>query len=303
MARAALAAVLACAGGCSTSHGTDDRCEERPFRCFRGSSTECCGAEPATATCVDGAWTCADGFVPEASCPTSTPSGACMAPPPPPACEGDAFECRSEPTTTSMGCCGRSTGFAVCVDGEWDCGPTGGVPASSCHPPAPSGECGVPPFDAGPADAGTSACAGLGAAACAADPDCAPHFDDSCCPSCSEGPCADCFDPDYIGCIPFDDCRSPTCGAVPAWDCFPSAPDCSSATPIDLDSCTAYGCVPSFPPGDGDPSLADATCTPITGNSCTVACRRLPPTCPDGTVPEGDGSCYTDRCIPAFVCE
>jgi hypothetical protein len=60
--------------------------------------------------------------------------------------------------------------------------------------------------------------------------------------------------------------------------------------------------VPSFPSGMGDPDISTATCTPITASSCTVACRRLAPPCPTGTFPEGDGFCYTDRCIPTFVC-
>jgi hypothetical protein len=227
-------------------------------------------------------------------------------------CEGSAPTCHVSPAPAFGSCCGPTQRDALCVDGSWQCD-AGYVFASECAAITPSGYCDGPPpadasvspLDAGwtAADAGTPDCEGLGAAACFAALDCAPIFDDSCCPSCSEGPCADCFHPRYVGCIPFDGCRAPSCGVVPSWGCLPSAPDCSSATPVALDSCSAYGCVPSYPPGEGDPSLADAACVPITGDSCTVGCRRIAPTCPSGTVPEGDGSCYTDRCIPAFVCE
>lgn len=154
-----------------------------------------------------------------------------------------------------------------------------------------------------PRDAGHSECEGLGAAACFAATDCAPLFDDRCCPTCSAGPCADCTDPGYVRCIPFDECRAPPCGTVPSWGCFPSAPDCTGAVPTSVDGCTVYGCVPGFPPGDGEPVLEDAVCVPVTGDSCTASCRRLPPTCPAGTVPEGDGACYTDRCIAASICD
>ena len=51
----------------------------------------------------------------------------------------------------------------------------------------------------------------------------------------------------------------------------------------------------------GGTPLVDV-CVPITGDSCTVACRRIAPNCPPCTAAEGDGFCYTDRCIPAFVC-
>lgn len=227
-------------------------------------------------------------------------------------CDGVAPSCRVSPAS-ELGCCGPEERSATCVDGLWRCG-EGFIPEVECTRFPSTGYCEEPPMhvDAAPlpvdagsppvVDAGTD-CAGLGAAACFRQLDCAPVFDDRCCPSCSEGPCADCFDPGYVDCIPFDDCRVPVCGAVPSWGCSPSAPDCAGATPMALDSCSAYGCVPAYPPGEGAPSLADAICVPITGLSCTVGCRRLPPTCPSGTVPEADGSCYTDRCVPAFVCD
>jgi hypothetical protein len=120
------------------------------------------------------------------------------------------------------------------------------------------------------------------------------------------GGCADCADPTYVDCVPSDSAGCPTvpaCGTVPAWTCSAPALDCSDAHVFDVDSCSIPGCVPAYPPGDGEPSTVDAECVPITSDSCTVACRRVAPECPEGTVPEGDGFCYTDRCVPAFVCE
>lgn len=146
-------------------------------------------------------------------------------------------------------------------------------------------------------------CEGLGAVACFANTDCAPVWDDSCCPSCTDGPCADCTNPDYQGCVPFVTCRSPSCGQVPAWGCFPSAPTCADAVVIDDDSCSVAGCVPAVPAIDDTDPVTPPVCVPLTGDSCTTACRRVAPNCPEGTVPEGDGLCYTDRCIPAFACE
>lgn len=148
-------------------------------------------------------------------------------------------------------------------------------------------------------DGGVSPCEGLGAAACFANVECSAVFDDACCPDCTDGPCADCVDYTYFGCRPFEGCRE-ACGHSPSWACYPTAPDCTGATPTDSDSCDQTGCVPAVAPIGALP-LMD-TCVPITGDSCTVACRRVAPNCPAGTVPEGDGSCYTDRCIPAFVC-
>ncbi len=153
--------------------------------------------------------------------------------------------------------------------------------------------------DASSGDAGASACTGLGAAECFGNAACAPVFDDLCCPDCTVDACADCSNFTYIDCRPFAGCRE-YCGASPSWACFPTAPDCTDARPVDADSCTRTGCVPAVAPVGATP-IVD-TCVPITGSSCTVACRRLSPTCPTGTVPEGDGFCYTDRCIPAFVC-
>jgi hypothetical protein len=167
------------------------------------------------------------------------------------------------------------------------------------------GCCGCPP-DAG-VDAMTigTPCDGLGPAACLAA-DCAPDFDDACCSSCTPGAaCADCTNLTYHSCQPRTAAclGGPSCGSAPAWSCGPAAPVCDDAHVIDVDSCDRIGCVPAFPSGTGDPETTAARCVPILATSCTVACRRLPPPCPTGTTAEGDGSCYTELCIPAFVCD
>ena len=93
------------------------------------------------------------------------------------------------------------------------------------------------------------------------------------------------------------------CGATPAESCVGEVVDCEGAHVGALDSCDRYGCIPAYPSGMGAPDVDRAICVPATAESCTVACRRSAPPCPTGTVPEGDGFCYTDRCIPAAACE
>lgn len=152
-----------------------------------------------------------------------------------------------------------------------------------------------------------SACEGLAGAACLGTAGCVPTFDDSCCPTCRIGPCADCTNPDYLACRPV--AGSPcgvavSCGTAPDWACdTTNPPTCAGATVLDVESCSVTGCVPAFPSSEGAPDLSAAVCTPMLANSCTVACRRVAPVCPTGTRAEGDGSCYTDRCIPTFVCQ
>lgn len=143
----------------------------------------------------------------------------------------------------------------------------------------------------------------LGPAACLAA-GCAPDFDDACCPMCNPGACADCQNFEYHSCQSYASAclGGPSCGVAPAWGCGPAAPFCDGAHAVDLDSCDRVGCVPGFPSGTGDPVLSTATCIPIQMDSCTVACRSLPPPCPTGTTAEGDGFCYTGVCIPSFVC-
>jgi len=172
----------------------------------------------------------------------------------------------------------------------------------------PPGDAGPPGLDAGlPFDTGIEPgpCDGLGPAACLAA-GCAPDFDDSCCPQCEPtGACADCVHPEYHSCQPYAAAclGGPSCGTAPTWGCGPTAPQCDGAHVVDLDTCSQVGCVPAYPSGEGDPDPATAICVPIEATSCTVSCRRIEPPCPTGTRAEGDGFCYTDRCIPAFVCE
>lgn len=149
------------------------------------------------------------------------------------------------------------------------------------------------------------ACSGLAPAACL-DAFCVPVFDDACCRTCAPGgPCADCTNLEYHSCQAYADAPclgGGTCGTAPIWACGPAAPNCATANVVDLDSCDVTGCVPAYPSAMGDPDITMATCVPILGESCTVACRRVSPPCPTGMTPEGDGFCYTDRCIPNFVC-
>jgi hypothetical protein len=90
-------------------------------------------------------------------------------------------------------------------------------------------------------------------------------------------------------------CSMPALGA-----CEGLEPDCEGASQVDTDSCNVAGCVPAIGPV-GSPELP-AVCVPIRASSCTALCRIEPPECVEGTTAEGDGSCYTGLCIPAFVC-
>ncbi|MCA9616541.1 MAG: hypothetical protein H6721_30615 [Sandaracinus sp.] len=169
--------------------------------------------------------------------------------------------------------------------------------------------CGSIPVDAG-VDAGPSACDGLGLVACLGESGCAPRWDDGCCPSCVEPgepvACADCFAAVYDACWTQEEACSLvgiSCGATPAESCEGEVVNCEGARVGALDSCDRYGCIPAYPSGMGAPDVERAICVPATADSCTVACRRVAPPCPTGTVPEGDGFCYTDRCIPAMACE
>jgi hypothetical protein len=82
-----------------------------------------------------------------------------------------------------------------------------------------------------------------------------------------------------------------------------SEPDCSDASVVSETSCEVPGCVPGYASGIGDPDPSTAVCVPIQSGTCVSSCERVEPACPTGTVPERDGFCYTDRCVPAFVCE
>jgi len=132
---------------------------------------------------------------------------------------------------------------------------------------------------------------------------CVPSFDDSCCSACTPGACADCTNIDWVGCRPrAESACAGGCGSAPDWVCSDVRPSCEGAVVTDADSCSRAGCVPAFPFGAGEPDLGAASCVPITADSCSVACDSLPPPCPTGTAAEGNGACYTGRCVPAFVC-
>lgn len=184
------------------------------------------------------------------------------------------------------GCARVEEDFSMAVCGGPDAGtPSGGDAAIG------------PPLDGGP-----SACGGLAPAECLGA-GCVPTFHDSCCSSCGEGEgCADCVHWAYWECAPPSvACMGSYCGAAASCDGTPA--DCGDAHVNAIDACDTVGCVPAYPSSEGDPDPSTATCAPIHAEVCTVACRRAAPPCPTGTVPEGDGFCYTDRCIPAFVCE
>jgi len=131
---------------------------------------------------------------------------------------------------------------------------------------------------------------------------CVPTYHDACCSSCEPGAgCADCTDYEPWECLSFEDaCMGAFCGEALPWVCRPVAPDCSVAVPTDGDSCSIPGCVPAVA-AEGFMDPVD-DCVPVTDQSCRVACRAVMPNCPDGTTAEGDGSCWTGRCIPARVC-
>lgn len=174
--------------------------------------------------------------------------------------------------------------------------------------------CGIPAVDAGvpsggdsgigPApDGGPSSCDGLTPADCLGA-GCVPTFHDSCCSSCTEGPCADCVHWAPWACETVAHaCDEAQCATAVDGACAGTTPECADAHVNAVDACDVPGCVPAYASSEGEPDPLSATCVPIHANVCTVACRRVAPPCPTGTVPEGDGSCYTDRCIPAFVCE
>ncbi|MCB9616779.1 MAG: hypothetical protein H6721_26145 [Sandaracinus sp.] len=157
---------------------------------------------------------------------------------------------------------------------------------------------------------GSSVCEGLGLAACLGAEECAPRWDDACCPTCHPPgepvACSDCRAAVYNGCRTWGlSCTLilADCGTTPNENCFGDVLDCSDARVGTLDTCDRFGCIPAYPSGMGSPDVERAICVPATADSCTVSCRRASPPCPTGTVPEGDGSCYTDRCIAAVVCE
>lgn len=137
---------------------------------------------------------------------------------------------------------------------------------------------------------------------CLAAEGCVPTYHDACCSSCEPGlGCADCVDWEFWECRTYADaCEATFCSVAGAGACGSSEDPCTTAHPTGLGSCDVAGCVPAVA-ADGFMDPVDP-CVAVTAQSCTVACRSLPPTCPDGTTAEGDGSCWTGRCIPADLC-
>lgn len=151
-----------------------------------------------------------------------------------------------------------------------------------------------------PPDGGTNACSGLLEAACAAAADCVPTYDDRCCSVCDPDGCADCTEVAYFACLPEEiGCGEGACSVPGDGLCTGARPDCSDAEVTSETTCSKAGCVPAFAAG-AEPGRG--ICVPIHGEICTARCRRVAPSCAEGTVPEGDGFCYTDRCIPRAVC-
>lgn len=70
------------------------------------------------------------------------------------------------------------------------------------------------------------------------------------------------------------------------------------------DPCDAAACDDAFVTGAvcrlGRCAIEKKVC-----DQSLITCRRLPPTCREGTIPEVDpvGGCYTDRCIPSWACD
>lgn len=300
--------------GCSTSH-TGDCTGERPD-CVTEIAPGCCDTSAIEPVCAS-TWACPAGTIPRASC-AGVVGTDCMAPVPVPGPGGASGVCC--PVGTFAGCNpmeaypagGWAPTYAECPApvGPWFDGPVivPTVDEWGCGILRDSGEpCGFDgglAWDSGPAtDAGPApSCAGRNPAACMGTPGCVPVWDDLCCPTCTSGGCADCTNLTYFECrAESSSCPTAECGLVPLPICDGGIPDCSEARRVDEDSCDIAGCVPVVPPIDAPPLVV--ACVPVTADSCTVACRRVAPNCPAGTFAEGDGFCYTDRCIPAFVCE
>jgi hypothetical protein len=154
---------------------------------------------------------------------------------------------------------------------------------------------------------GSSAlCEGLSESACiGAHPDCVPVYDDACCPSCDPGGCADCVDYFFHHCVALDTGCLPeepaTCGLVPGWACTGKRAECGP--PVGSPSpCGAYpGCIAAVCSPDVN-CPPDVECHPVSGGTCVNACDSVPPSCPEGTLAESDGFCYTGYCIRPDVC-
>lgn len=287
MVRLALILLTVLAAACGESHSAGDAGADAGRRDAGGRSDagprgcdepapDPCGIERleprccslVTPECVDGVWNCqgpdrCDRY------------GGCGMP----GCDGPPPECRR---LDASGCCDLILS-PTCDGRGWSC-PPGSIEAERCE--CLGGEC-----------------AGLGEVACLQQPECAPLYDDLCCPTCVPGGCADCIRIDMWSCAPVDAaCGGDPglCGQVAEWSCG-EAPDCREARPTGLERCDRPGCVVAVDAGC-DLDACERYCVPVTGDSCRVACRVPAPACSEGTFPEGDGSCYTGRCIPVSVC-
>lgn len=232
---------------------------------------------------------------------------------PPPGSDAGGGVCCEAVLTPPPPCSGGDPAFAA-PGGGWapsfaECtyrlsGFTGGgyelrVDAHGCDRWEPVGPAGCA-IDAGmplPSD-----CDGLAEAQCITTAGCVPTYHDACCSSCEPGAgCADCVDWEFWTCRPFADaCEAAFCSTASPWGCGMGEPDCSSASPTGLGSCSIPGCVPAVA-AEGFMEPVDR-CVAVTASSCTVACRAVMPSCPDGTTAEADGFCWTGRCIPSEVC-
>jgi hypothetical protein len=135
-------------------------------------------------------------------------------------------------------------------------------------------------------------CETYGQAQCEADPQCRVVLDADC--SFGESTCLT----NFTGCFPTDTQQdtSVNCEAADAWECSRSS------------ECTAYHSAGqgACPPGQdcGRPfELCVTEGADPGGCEQTVACDRLPPSCPAGTVPGVRNLCYTDACIPVELCD
>jgi len=234
----------------------------------------CCDSVPAQ--CIDGVWQCDV---------VSSSSGTCES-----SCGGGGT-CSTFPPTCyedlGGGCCGEAV-EAVCVTPAYSC-PGGSLDSADCTAMAPECE------GAGPCDA-------LAEADCIGDPTCAPVYDDFCCPECIPiGACADCTAIAMYRCAPLAEaCDSDVCGTVLPAHCAGSVPTCESAVPSARRRCSEQGCAVAFEPGCLEGCLVE--CVPVTADICTEVCDGVPPACPDDSVPERDGFCFTGRCIAASAC-
>lgn len=129
-------------------------------------------------------------------------------------------------------------------------------------------------------------------------------YDDACCPTCTPGICADCYNPTFTACLETElACYgfAEVCGWIGEGEC----PDETPPDPAPDHACLD-GEVPAILSSDrdcdGDGGDCLLECHAVTGDTCTVRCRSLPPPCPAGWYAEGDGFCYTGYCIPDSVC-